>query len=1192
MARSIKTAIIVSVLVAFAPSAALATTMEYYCYGGFEPIVSAFKLISAIFGNNSYQALFFTVIVTASTFAGLGALAKITSGGNGSILGWTVPMLLGITFYIALFIPKGSLHVYDQVLNKYEEVANIPNGIVLVAGVFNNIERGLVEIVSDSSAVGSFQSQAGGKGFLGLYSITTKTLSPKDSTYLVQNLDAYIQDCVTFAVNNPSSTLSVDELRRTPASLATSLAKAKSSSIFTKYFSEADKLGASATCTEAWDAISADMTPETLSGNIESTCTELGYNITDATQLSQCRKAINDAQSWVGLGALTLDEFIKQQFVTERLVSAYQSGNTQQVSNYQFLTNVSGSMKSFNEFYPMLRGVLTAVSLALIPILVIFLPTPMAGKIASIIFGFFVWLTAWGVVDAILHGFAMSYADSVYEKVRNEGLGLDALYFFPDSTVKALGMFGTLRLSGLMLATALTGMLVKFGGHAITQMGSSLQGHVAAAGGIGASRTEDVVGQGQAITTLTQTSPVTSWAAAVPQAVREMGAYGNLVAGTGSGIKAVGGVAEAGSIPSYMGTQSGMGRMETSGNIGAVGNWGVGVAIGHSMGMSEASMRSIQGMFKMNPGAFATTMQRLQTQADQNGWSGEEAAHHFMAGKVLEDMKGSVIGNIGGFNFSQVVTGGDQTTVADKGLMKLTWGSNGLLQDASGFHMNFDYSAGIEEAYSARISDSRAETASHLQNVGWGFIESWSNSDTRSSLNSIAQRSSVVRTGMNETSKAVETAVSQLAEKAQTITDSHGNVIDKGSEAWAAVTASAKAGVEFLGSGGNVGTELGGRKTVQVRTSDGHTYNMSFGEKESRQIGQRAGKVWRDSTARSKSTDMSATDQRGISEAQSLTRTTNALEQVSASEQRTKALEEARTSSMRMAETSRTVLDTAFVRWLGEKNGGGVEGDINAANQIQDLASSGTKESVAHLNQLRNQFIAERGLQLDGGGLPSVEGPTAKMPNRENVIGVAADTAERLEGAQNSMPKPVDAPANLRRQIQSSNPLQGIGEPNTKGYQRYLNVVKDNMGTVGGEMEKINSSPISPDLVFWGQVASPNAKDASTGYIYDNVMPSEFFDGTGRNSANIIKGTANEVGAGVDRANKIVEDAVRSVVPPAPQGNSDWGAYGIGEAINSVIPEGSRSAFMKGLGAGAPPFQSEAGTVLPSQGFSVAQKRR
>ena len=58
------------------PTAAFATDMEYYTYGGFQPIVSAFKLIAAIFGNNSYRALFYTVVVSAASFAGLAALAR------------------------------------------------------------------------------------------------------------------------------------------------------------------------------------------------------------------------------------------------------------------------------------------------------------------------------------------------------------------------------------------------------------------------------------------------------------------------------------------------------------------------------------------------------------------------------------------------------------------------------------------------------------------------------------------------------------------------------------------------------------------------------------------------------------------------------------------------------------------------------------------------------------------------------------------------------------------------------------------------------------------------------------------------------------------------------------------------------------------------------------------------------------
>ncbi len=500
------------------PTAAFATDMEYYTYGGFQPIVSAFKLIAAIFGNNSYKALFYTVVVSAASFAGLAALAKLTAGGNGSILGWTVPMLIGIAFYIALFIPTGKLVVYDSVLNKQEEVAGVPNGVVLVAGTFNLIERGLVEIISDSSSAGCYQKQAGGKGFLGLYNLSVRPLSSSVDTYLEQNLGDYIADCVTFAVNNPTSTLSIDEVRRTPVSFMASLAKASNPAIFTKYYTALEKNGSSATCAESWTAIQADINEaDALSGNILSTCTEAGYNVTQPGELNACRAALKDAQDYVGLGNLGLDEFVKQLFIQQRLDNAYKSGNTTLVSNYKFLTQTSGAMKSFNEFYPMLRGVLTAVAIALIPILVIFLPTPMAGKIGTIIFGFFVWLTSWGVVDAILHGFGMEFSNMVFDNVRSGNLGLDGLYFFPDASVKALAIFGTLRMSGLMLSTALTGMLIKFGGHAVAQMASGFQSQITGAGSQTALQTENVTGQGKAMQELTTSAgsgPTSAWAAA------------------------------------------------------------------------------------------------------------------------------------------------------------------------------------------------------------------------------------------------------------------------------------------------------------------------------------------------------------------------------------------------------------------------------------------------------------------------------------------------------------------------------------------------------------------------------------------------------------------------------------------------------------------------------------------------------
>ena len=52
-----------------------------------------------------------------------------------------------------------------------------------------------------------------------------------------------------------------------------------------------------------------------------------------------------------------------------------------------------------NEWLPVARAVITAVAIGLIPILVIFIPTPLAGKALGLVAGMFIWLTAWGVTD-------------------------------------------------------------------------------------------------------------------------------------------------------------------------------------------------------------------------------------------------------------------------------------------------------------------------------------------------------------------------------------------------------------------------------------------------------------------------------------------------------------------------------------------------------------------------------------------------------------------------------------------------------------------------------------------------------------------------------------------------------------------------------------------------------------------------
>ena len=62
MSRIIKPVLIFAAILLF-PAVALAVDMDFYTYGGFEPVVDSFTQLSLIFGNTSYQTLYYTAVV-------------------------------------------------------------------------------------------------------------------------------------------------------------------------------------------------------------------------------------------------------------------------------------------------------------------------------------------------------------------------------------------------------------------------------------------------------------------------------------------------------------------------------------------------------------------------------------------------------------------------------------------------------------------------------------------------------------------------------------------------------------------------------------------------------------------------------------------------------------------------------------------------------------------------------------------------------------------------------------------------------------------------------------------------------------------------------------------------------------------------------------------------------------------------
>ncbi len=200
---------------------AIALDMEYYTYGGFNPITQAFTKIALIFSDSGYQGLLF-VIMVLGLIAGVTAwLARVATGARVIPLVWAVPVFFGAILYLALFVPKGNITVYDPVLNKFQTIGQVPDAVVFTAGFLNKIERGMIDIIDTAAAPDAeYQTTADGIGFKALESV--KGSSPKDN-YARTSMIRYIKDCVTYELVRPGTTLSLDNLRNNTTEFLTDL---------------------------------------------------------------------------------------------------------------------------------------------------------------------------------------------------------------------------------------------------------------------------------------------------------------------------------------------------------------------------------------------------------------------------------------------------------------------------------------------------------------------------------------------------------------------------------------------------------------------------------------------------------------------------------------------------------------------------------------------------------------------------------------------------------------------------------------------------------------------------------------------------------------------------------------------------------------------------------------------------------
>jgi hypothetical protein len=481
---------ILAVSICLFPSAARALDMEYHTYNGFDPIVTAFQKISLIFGHNSFRGLVFSVVVAGILFGGLALYMKALMGNRFSLGAWLTPLGIGVVLYLGLIIPTGNLIIYDDVLNRFQAVPGVPNGIVAVAGVTNLIESGLVEIIDSVSAPGTpnYKQSAGGIGFNLLMKATGGNFSAKlPDAYMTGSLDRYIRDCVTFEILRPGSLINLNTLLNTTSDMRALFAEAVHPSIYTVIFDAANPNGVTMSCTEAWNNhLSGYINEANLAPSVQAMCSDAGINVANADEYMACQQIAANHIAFASSAAITPNNLIMQAVLSNMLSDAvlYADPDTAAkiIANRQQVSTGVGLGLMASEWLPVAKAVVTAIAVGLLPFVVLLLPTPLSGRSLQLVLGFFIWLMAWGITDAVVNSFAVDQAYKVFDSIRQHNYSMVSMSMFPDAAMKAYSMFGLIRTAGIAMATVITTLLIRFGGTALAHLAGGISGAVHASG--------------------------------------------------------------------------------------------------------------------------------------------------------------------------------------------------------------------------------------------------------------------------------------------------------------------------------------------------------------------------------------------------------------------------------------------------------------------------------------------------------------------------------------------------------------------------------------------------------------------------------------------------------------------------------------------------------------------------------------
>lgn len=497
-----------------------AFTSTYEVYTGYDAIAGAFGKIALIYNAVLYKGLFIGIVGIAATVALIGGAITGIRTGRHAITTNAVMLLLGFVVFASLIMPKGDLIITQESLG-LSTVASLPVGLVAIAGTVNNIERALVKVIEETSTIALsgtvfmgepnmqnlyYSRMPGGFG-LALLELATRNSPMPIETSFIKSVAQYTTDCVFVVGLIPNAPFNNNVLSKA-VDFQPIFELAADPSLPTVIYDDMNCSmgGCPTTCQDAWfvagtwgsaSGINSKLTelknagPDINNKALKYICGAAGFvidpNNNARTDLSliKCSEILtamynatavgegsgNFATSgsssgiyWQSKIANILNSTVSGQGTNGFAVPAGTVGAMAQNNNMM----LGGFGAMANEWLPIGKAVVVAVTVALTPLISLLILTPAWGAALGTIMGLFVWIMCWGVADALTHTIALDYSiNYIRSNMIHGGVGMSDILTLPTASAKAMALFGMVRGSGVALATMMAGLITKYGSYAM-----------------------------------------------------------------------------------------------------------------------------------------------------------------------------------------------------------------------------------------------------------------------------------------------------------------------------------------------------------------------------------------------------------------------------------------------------------------------------------------------------------------------------------------------------------------------------------------------------------------------------------------------------------------------------------------------------------------------------------------------------